>query len=285
MNTTAGCTISTALIEAAKRLHSTGDAPHLEAQILLSHAMSKPRAWLLAHGRETLDADCAKHFDHLLEERLCGLPIAYLIGSREFWSRNFHVAPAVLIPRPETEHLIEAALEIFGDDGAHRIADLGTGSGIIAITLGLERPCSHILATDISADALAIAQGNAQRLGASNVEFRHTDWLSGFGNESFDLIISNPPYIAEDDRHLHEGDVRFEPRHALVAEENGLCALRTIIMQARQHLRVGGWLMLEHGYDQAAAITNLLREYGYCAIESRADFAGHMRLTMGRQDS
>lgn len=279
-------TIGVVLSEAARRLDRVGDAPRLEAEILLAHALDRPRAWLLAHGREALDARAGERFERLMEARLNGQPIAYLIGSREFWSRRFRVTPAVLIPRPETEHLVEAALEKLDDGqrdgGVCRVADLGTGSGIVAVTLGLERPRWRILATDIDADALAVARDNASRLGAANVEFRRADWLAGLDGESFDLIASNPPYVAADDPHLGIGDVRFEPRRALAANDNGLADLRAIAGQARTHLRAGGWLALEHGHDQAAAVAGLLSEYGYAAIETRADLAGHVRITLGK---
>lgn len=279
-------TIGAVLGEAARRLERAGEAPRLEAEILLAHALDRPRAWLLAHGREALDARAAERFQRLLEARLDGQPIAYLIGSREFWSRRFRVTPAVLIPRPETEHLVEAALEKLDagqrDGGVCRVADLGTGSGVVAVTLGLERPRWRILAIDIDVDALAVARDNALRLGAANVEFRQADWLAGLDGESFDLIASNPPYIAADDPHLGMGDARFEPRRALAANDNGLADLRAIAAQARAHLRAGGWLALEHGYDQAAAVAGLLSEYGYAAIENRTDLAGHVRITLGK---
>lgn len=274
--------IGEALREATRHLAGGGGAARLEAEILLGHVLARPRAWLLARSDRPLTPVEHQRFKALIGRRLEGHPIAYLAERREFWSRTFRVTPAALIPRPETEHLIEAALERIPPAAHWRIADLGTGSGAIAVTLGLERPGCRVVATDISAEALELARENAQRLGAANIEFHRADWLSGFGGAGFDLIASNPPYIPPGDPHLGEGDLRFEPALALVAEERGLAALRIIADQARDHLRPGGWLIVEHGHDQGMAVAELLRGHGYSALEARTDVAGLPRLAMGR---
>ncbi len=274
--------IGALLRAAAERLTATSDSPHLDAEILLAHAARQPRAWLIAHARETLGADIWARFQTLLEHRLQGSPIAYLTGEREFWSRRFRISSDVLIPRPETEHLIEAALERLAPDAAVDIADLGTGSGIIAVTLGLERPHCRILATDLSPAALAIAAENARALGAANVEFQRSDWFSALGGRRFAVIASNPPYIAAADPHLARGGVRFEPELALVSGEDGLAAIRALVDGARYHLETGGWLLLEHGWEQGEAVTRLLNEHGYTAVASYEDLAGTTRIALGR---
>lgn len=274
--------ITATLRAAAARLAAVSDSALADAEALLVFVLRKPRSFLIAHGRETLDAGSAQRFDDLVERRAEGWPIAYLTGTREFWSRPFRVTVDTLIPRPETEHVVEAALARLPSGHRHEIADLGTGSGIIALTLALERPRSRVLATDSSAAALAVARDNAARLGASNVDFHHGDWFSGLEGRVFDLIASNPPYVASGDPHLECGDLRFEPQGALAAGADGLEAIRGIIAQARWHLAPGGWLILEHGHDQAGAIAALFTGHGYVDAAGIDDLAGHSRVAAAR---
>jgi release factor glutamine methyltransferase len=217
-----------------------------------------------------------------LAQRLQGRPIAHITGRREFWSREFQVTPEVLIPRPETELLVELALARIQPEQTARIADLGTGSGAVAITLALERPKASVTALDLSPAALRIAEANAARLGAGNVRFVESDWFAALpAAESFDLIVSNPPYIAESDPHLGLGDVRFEPPMALASGPDGLDAIRHIVGQALARLNPGGWLLFEHGYDQSAAAQGLLKAAGFQAVGSFADLQGHLRVSGG----
>jgi len=244
----------------------------------------------LTHARLIADPDLqlteaeAALFEQLASRRLAGEPMAYLLGEREFFGRSFRVSPAVLIPRPETEHLVEAALLRLSRDAA-RVVDLGSGSGAIAVTLALEAAEWEVHAVDLSADALAVAQDNASRL-AATIHFHHGSWYQPLGELSgFDLIISNPPYIEKDDHHLAEGDVRFEPRMALTDEEDGLACLREISAGAPSRLKPGGWLMLEHGYDQGAAVRQLLLAAGLQEVATLPDLAGLDRVTLGQKAS
>jgi release factor glutamine methyltransferase len=276
--------IGAALREATHRLEAVTAAARLEAEILLAHAVGKSRSWLLARGRDPLHEATARHFDELLAQRLEGKPVAYITGTKEFWSREFRITPAVLIPRPETEHLVEAVLERLDGDSPCRVADLGTGSGIIAITLALERPAWQVLGVDLDAAALAVAQDNAARLGAGNAVFISGDWMHDIAEGAhFDCIVSNPPYIAVDDPHLQAGDVRFEPSLALVAADDGMQALRIIAAQAWTRLRAGGWLALEHGFEQGPETETMLRQSGYANITQCRDLAGHVRVTLAQR--
>jgi release factor glutamine methyltransferase len=254
----------------------------LEAQILIARALDVDRAWLIAHDRDVLTAAQQDAIESLIARRANGEPVAYILGEREFYGRTFKVTPDVLIPRPETELLVEAALEHLPENTACRILDLGTGSGAIAITLALQRPLSTVLAVDASPAALAIAQENARRLGAANVECVTGHWYATLDVKKFDIIVSNPPYIAASDPHLASGDLRFEPRQALASGADGLDDLRQIISGAPAHLAEVGWLLLEHGCDQAAAVTALLQQHGFEAIRTLQDLAGHDRVSTGR---
>lgn len=280
---TPGSTLGTAARHAAARLRATSDNPRLDAEVLLAFVLDRSRSWLLARGGERLGADDARRYDALIARRAAGEPVAYLTGSREFWSRRFRVTPDTLIPRPETEHLVEAALARLPAGRGCAIADLGTGSGIVALTLALERPDCRVTATDISAAALAVARDNAVRLDARNVGFHQGDWFAGLDDRVFDLVVSNPPYVANGDPHLDEGDLRHEPPVALAAGATGLEAIRVLIAQARNHLAPGGWLLIEHGHDQAAAVAALFAEHGYADIDSLSDLAGHARVATGRR--
>jgi release factor glutamine methyltransferase len=276
-------TIAQALSRAAQSLGAASDSPRLDAEVLLCHLMGKDRSHLRAWPEAVLAADLESRFQGLVARRLEGLPIAYLTGSREFWSREFQVSPAVLIPRPETELLVELALARLPGNRPLHIADLGTGSGIIAITLALELPAAEVVGVDISDAALDLARVNAMKLGANRVKFRNSDWFEGLSGESFDLIAANPPYIANADPHLKQGDVRFEPRSALSAGPDGLRDIRRIVQDARAHLVPGGWLLMEHGYDQAAEVRALLSAAGYTEAGSFPDLQGHLRVSGGRR--
>jgi len=254
----------------------------LEAQILIARALDVDRAWLIAHDRDVLTVAQLDAIESLIARRANGEPVAYMLAEREFYGFSFKVTPDVLIPRPDTELLVEAALEHLSRLNPYRILDLGTGSGVIAITLALQRPLSTVLAVDASPAALAIAQNNARRLGAANVACITGNWYAMLDVKNFDIIVSNPPYIAASDPHLTSGDLRFEPRQALASGADGLDDLRQIIAGAPAHLAEGGWLLLEHGCDQAAAVTALLQQHGFAAIRTLQDLAGLDRVSTGR---
>lgn len=269
------------LAEAAARIG--GDDARAEAERLLAYVLERTRAWLFAWPEYEPDAAQHAAFERLVVARQGGAPVAYLLGRRAFWAFDLAVTPAVLIPRPETELLVELALERLPVDTACAIADLGTGSGAVALALAHERPRARVRATDASADALAIARENAQRLGIANIDFVQGDWCGALGDERFDLIASNPPYIAADDPHLAQGDLRHEPLTALASGVDGLDAIRTIVAAAPAHLQPQGWLLLEHGWDQAAAVRNLLAEQGFRNAHSVRDVAGHERVTLAQR--
>lgn len=269
------------LAAAAQRL--PGDSPRLDAELLLAHALGKPRAWLYAHAEDAPDAAAAAAFDALVARRAAGEPLAYLVGTRDFWSLALHVTPATLIPRPETELLVELALQRIAPEAAARIADLGTGSGAVALAIARERPRACVLATDASAAALAVARGNAERLALANVDFALGDWCAALGAARFDLIVSNPPYIAAADPHLAQGDLRFEPPTALASGSDGLDAIRTLVRDAPTHLAPAAWLLLEHGYDQGEAVRTLLTQAGYVDVFTAADLEARDRVSGGRR--
>ncbi|MEO6929233.1 MAG: peptide chain release factor N(5)-glutamine methyltransferase [Casimicrobiaceae bacterium] len=253
-----------------------------EAALLLAHVLDRSRSWLFAWPEFEPDSAQRAHFLKLVDARAHGEPIAYLTGHREFWSLDLAVTPDVLIPRPETELLVELALARMQTDRECHVADLGTGSGAIALALARERPRARIVATDASVAALAVARANAERLGITNVTFSHGDWCAALGAARFDLIVSNPPYIEEGDHHLVEGDLRHEPASALASGRDGLDAIRQISAQARTHLVVDGWLLLEHGWNQASQVRALLENAGFDATQSVRDAAGHERVTLAR---
>ncbi len=243
-------TVAAALDAAAAAIGRT------DARVLACHAWSRDRAWLAAHADDALPEPLAATLAGLVERRRLGVPVAYLVGTREFYGRDFAVGPAVLIPRPETETLVEAALARLGTHD--EALDLGTGSGAIAVTLACERPGAHVTAIDISSEALALAQANARRHGA-RVEFLEGSWYAPVAGRRFDVIVANPPYVAAGDPHLGQGDLRFEPQGALTdGSADGLDSLRRLASGAPAHLKSGGWLLIEHGYDQADACRRLL---------------------------
>lgn len=255
----------------------------VDAQWLLAHVLGQAPAWLYAHGDSGVAADAAARYRGLVERRAAGEPVAYLTGSRGFWTFDLAVTGDTLIPRAETELLVELALARLPLDRALRIADLGTGSGAIAIALALERPRADVLATDASDGALAIARANAQRLAVDNLRLQRGDWCAALGDETFDLIASNPPYIETGDAHLQQGDLRHEPAAALASGHDGLDAIRRIIVTAPSHLVPGGWLLLEHGWTQGAAVRGLLQAAGFEAVDTHRDLEARDRVSSGRR--
>jgi release factor glutamine methyltransferase len=275
-------TVASALADATRRLLGPSDSPRLDAEILLAHALGWPRARLYARPGAPLPFPLHRRFLDLLERRAAGEPVAYLTGHQEFWSLSLSVTAAVLVPRPETELLVEVALERVPATGAWQLADLGTGSGAVALALARERPLAGVLATDRSAAALAVARENCRRLGLAGVAFARIHWCAALAGAAFDLIAANPPYVARSDPHLRRGGLVHEPRVALDGGQDGLDAIRAIAGEARRCLRASGWLLLEHGWDQGPAVRGLLRALGYAEVASRRDLAGTERVTLAR---
>lgn len=253
----------------------------LESQILLCHALGVSRSHLISHDRDTLSPVQEIAYTALLTRRLAGEPVAYILGKREFYGLEFQTTAAVLIPRPETELLVELALERVPQDRPCAVLDLGTGSGAIAITLARLRPLAQVTAVDQSPEALALARENADRLEANKLRLLRSDWFASLSGEKFDLIVSNPPYIAAADPHLQQGDVRFEPLSALASGADGLDAIRVIVATAPLHITPGGWLLFEHGYNQGERCRNLLLQHGFDHIDTMPDLAGIPRVTLG----
>lgn len=253
-----------------------------EAELLLGHVLGRGAAWLFAHGEDVPAAEMRTRFRALVERRMAGEPVAYLTGRRGFWRFDLQVGPDTLIPRPETERLVELALERLPKGAAPDVADLGTGSGAIALALAVERPAATVHAVDASAGALAVAQANAAELGLERVVFHQGSWWEPLAGQRFDLVASNPPYIAEADPHLEEGDLRHEPRTALASGADGLDDLRAIAAGASMHLRPGGWLLVEHGWEQGAAVSALFAQAGLVDVATELDLEGRDRVTLGR---
>ena len=270
-------TVAAVLAGATTRLEPSGSAA-LDAQLLLGFSMARTRSWLLAQGEAPVEAAAMADFEQRLARRAKGEPLAYLIGKREFWSLDLQVTPAVLVPRPETELVVERSLALLGDPAADA-ADLGTGSGAIALALAHERPRWRITATDRSAAALAVAAANARALGVSNVELLQGDWFEPLGARRFQLLACNPPYLAADDPALEDGALPHEPPGALVAAEGGLADLATVVAGAPAHLSALGWLVLEHGDGQGAAVAELLVARGFTHVRCHHDLAGLPRVT------
>ncbi len=261
------------------------DLNAVDARVLLQHTLQTNRARLTAHPERVLSQAERDQFCAVIERRKNGEPVAYIIGEREFFGLRFKTTPSVLIPRPETELLVEQALARISAHLSTRVLDLGTGSGAIAIAIAQQRPFARMLAVDSDADALEIATYNGRHLlgeEASSVEFRLSDWFSAVAEESFDMIVSNPPYVADDDPHLAQGDLRFEPRRALDGGAGGLSALENIVRNAAPRLGPGGWLLLEHGHDQSEACNKLMNTAGFMGIETHPDLAGIDRVTIGQ---
>ena len=258
-----------------------GDSPARDVEILLCHCLNKTRTWLYTWPETEVSGEALQHFKHLLDRRYAGEPIAYLTGHREFWSLDLAVAPSTLIPRPETETLVEWALELPLPDRAAAL-DLGTGTGAIALALASEKPHWQVKGLDISAQAVRLAKDNALANDLKGVEFAESDWFSSLDKDSFDLLVSNPPYVEKGDPHLSQGDVRFEPESALVAASAGLADLAAIVETAPDYLNNQGWLLLEHGFDQGPAVRELLTQRGFSAVATRQDLAGQARITGGQ---
>ena len=276
-------TVARALAQARTALEAVSGTARLDVEVLLAEVLGWSRSRLLAHPGASLDPACARRFEALVERRRGGEPIAYITGRREFWSLEFAVTPDTLIPRPETEHLVEAVLGVVPPDAAATIADVGTGAGAVAVALARERPRSFVLGSDRSPAAVAVARANAARLGASNVSFIVADACAALAPGRWSVIVSNPPYVAEGDPHLAAGDLRFEPREALVSGPRGLAMLETLARQGPARLVDGGWLVVEHGRDQRPAVRTLLAAAGLGTIETIRDLAGNERVTLGRR--
>lgn len=251
-----------------------------DTRALLAHALARSPAWLYANLHDECDPIAQARFESLVARRVAGEPVAYLTGLRGFWRFDLEVGPATLIPRPDTELLVDRALDVCPAEA--RVCDLGTGSGAIALALAFERPRAQVLATDASEAALAIARRNAQRLGLANVEFAMGSWYAPLQGARFDLLLSNPPYIEEGDPHLSQGDLRFEPVTALASGADGLDAIRELAAGALAHLQPGGWLMIEHGWQQGGAVRSLFESAGLHAVATHLDLEQRERVTVGR---
>ena len=259
------------------------DSPsaRLDAELLLAAALGKPRSFLRTWPERVVSREAHDLYDRYLARRVSGEPVAYILGRQGFWSLDLEVAPHTLIPRPDTELLVETSLALLPASPA-RVLDLGTGTGAIALALGCERLSWQVLGVDRIPEAVALAERNRERLRLANVAFQASHWFSALNGKRFSLIVSNPPYIPSTDPHLEQGDVRFEPSSALVSGQDGLDDIRLIIDQAPDHLENGGWLLLEHGFDQPDAVRDLLLTRGFTAVESRRDLGGHERISLGR---
>ena len=259
-----------------------GGLARLDAELLMAHVLGKPRTWLYAFGDSALSAAQQAAFEGLVARRTAGEPVAYLTGRRGFWTLDLKVTPDTLIPRPETELLVELALARLPSDSAAEVLDLGTGSGAVALAIASERPQARVTAVDASPGALTVARANAEAYGLRNVEFRHGDWYAPVADARFRLIASNPPYIEAADPHLAQGDLRFEPYSALASGGDGLDDIRAIVAGAPRHLLPGGWLLLEHGWNQGAAVRALLTDAGFADVATARDLEGRDRVTIGR---
>lgn len=279
----------------ATHLHLEAREARNEARMLMSQALGNvEHAWLIAHESDAMPSVAESTFHDLLHRRLAGEPVAYILGNREFFGLRLAVSPATLIPRPDTETLVEAALARIPSEETHQVLDLGTGTGAIALAIAEHRPQSRVIAVDASAAALQVARQNAEALGLAtpeagdqgttkgNVEFRLGSWFAPLNGLKFDVIVSNPPYIRKDDPHLQQGDLRHEPLSALASGADGLDDIRIIVQHAPAHLQPSGWLLLEHGHDQAEAVATLMRDTGFTDIQHAHDLAGIARVTFGQ---
>ena len=267
--------------QATKQLEPVSDSAQLDAELLLCSVLKKERSFLHTWPERELEQSDYSLFIDLLIRRIKGEPVAHILGERDFWTLNLEVTPDTLIPRPETELLVELALEHIPQDQPVQILELGTGSGAIALSLASERPLAHITATDFSSAALEVAKQNAAKHQLKNISFIQSRWFSEISNQNFDFIVSNPPYICEADPHLDQGDVRFEPRSALTSGKDGLDDIREIISQAHNYLSNHGVLLLEHGYDQADAICDLLNSAGFEQVSDHFDYNNQPRVAIG----
>lgn len=276
------------LKQAAQRLQAAGSAsPRIDAEVLLSHVLGRDRTWLYTWGDKACSLWEQARFDALVAARAQGTPVAYLTGEREFWGLRLATAPETLIPRPDTETVVELALSR-ATLSSGRLLDLGSGTGAIALAFASEQPRWQVVGVDVREEAVALASRNAKSLAITNAQFLKSDWFSALetleeADRRFEIIVSNPPYIAADDPHLAEGDVRFEPRSALVADADGMADLLYLVHAAQHYLMASGWLLLEHGYAQADKVREALTSAGYQNVESVRDLGGHERVTLGRQ--
>lgn len=275
-------TLGEATRQATHQLANTSDSPRLDAELLIAHILHIPRSRFISEPECELTEPEFNAIQAIIQRRMQGEPVAYLVGYRHFWDLELKVSPAVLIPRPDTELLVETALTLYPEDTAISVLDLGTGSGAIAIAIAKARPHWHLCASDESRAALSIAIENAEHYHVHNLSLLQSHWFDNLvAGKRYDLIVSNPPYIATNDPHLRQGDVRFEPQQALVSGVDGLDAVRYLVAESKQHLQPGGYLMLEHGYDQGQQVQQLFRQQGYRDIRQKTDLSGHVRVTLG----
>lgn len=273
-------TIGSIIAEAERKLAASGSA-RLDAELLLARLLGANRAHLYAYPERPLPVRAAIRYRRVIDERARGIPLAYLAGSHGFWSFEITVNPNTLIPRPETEHLVETALALIHSHGLRTVADLGTGSGAVALALKREVPALEVFATDISPKALVVARRNVKALGLSGIKLLRGDWCRALPERRFDLIVSNPPYVASDDPRLRTGEIRFEPVIALDGGRDGLEAIRRVIAGAHERLQTGGWLAIEHGAEQRKPIETLFGAHGFGSVECVRDYAGHERISLG----
>lgn len=268
---------------ASQLLANVSDSARLDAELLIAHALDIPRSRFVSDPEQALDSPQLDKIQNLIRRRAKGEPVAYILGYKHFWDLELQVTPAVLIPRPDTELLVETALTLFNENAEINVLELGTGSGAIALAIAKARPHWHVCATDDSHQALEIAIDNAEHYRLSNLSLLQSHWFDGLETDKrYNLILSNPPYIPAHDPHLQQGDVRFEPQQALVSGEDGLDAIRHLIPSSKDYLLAGGWLLLEHGYNQGKQVQTLFVEHAYQDVQQRKDLGGHVRVTMGR---
>ena len=273
-------------IRMANQLAKVSDSPRLDVEILLAHILQKDRTFLFTWPETALTVEQEDNFIALFDRRLHGEPVAHIIGQREFWSLPLFVNNTTLIPRPDTELVVETVLNLFASDMHNQprhVLDLGTGTGAIVLALAHEKKYWHCVGVDNQPEAVLLAQKNCQHLHIQNVEIKQSDWFSAIEETDFDVIVSNPPYIAADDPHLQQGDVRFEPLSALVADNQGLRDIENIVQQARYYLRPTGWVLIEHGYQQGQTVRQLFEQFGYVAITTLRDLSDNERVTMGKK--
>lgn len=276
----------TQCLQMSSELDAISDSARLDIELILCHILQKNRTWIFTWPDKTLTPDQQKIFDDFFQRRKNGEPVAHIIGQREFWSLTLSVNNSTLIPRPDTELLVETALELFASDSPaqqRNCLDLGTGTGAIVLALASEKPNWHLLGVDQSSTAVELAEKNRVAFGFGHVEILQSDWFSKIAAQEFDVIVSNPPYIDPQDPHLSQGDVRFEPHSALVADNHGLADIEWIVRESWDYLRSDGWLLLEHGYDQGDAVRTLLSRRGFVAVGTRRDFGGNERVSLGKK--
>ncbi len=272
--------ISSLLQQATHQLDKLSDSPLLDAQLMLAHILNKDRSYLMAWPEAIPTQQECDLFNQFLQQRIEAIPVAYILGYKEFWSMPFKVTPDVLIPRPETELLVEQVLKLVSDVSNPQILELGTGSGAIAIALEKELPNAQIIATDFSTKALTIAKTNAKALSINQLNFIQSDWFSDIPNSQFNIIVSNPPYIEQHDPHL-KGEIRFEPIQALTSGDDGLDDIRIIVKNSVGYLKPGGTLLIEHGFDQGNKVSGLMKESGFIKCQTLSDYSQNDRITLG----